>query len=133
MGVNATHDTSPYRKHSEDDVRQRDELPIPKGHTLKWIGITQEGVSSLDPAHTFIFLIGLYQTPVIYDSSGMVHLVAKHRVPHHATWVCVLDTNLLERRAGKDESYWPVGITGSTFMCLILKVSSARFLLLVFN
>lgn len=26
MGVNATHDTSPYRKHSEDDVRQRDEL-----------------------------------------------------------------------------------------------------------
>jgi chromosome transmission fidelity protein 4 len=39
-----------------------------------------------------------------------------------ATWARIMDTNLLERREGKDESYWPIGITGSTFMCLILKV-----------
>lgn len=47
----------------------------------------------------------------------------RFRLPFAATWTRALDTSLLERREGKQESYWPVGVAGETFMCLILKVS----------
>ena len=101
-------------------VRQRDVLPVPKGQTLKWIGLTDLGVSGII-AQTW-HLLTIHQAPVMYDTTGCVHILTKYRVPHHASWARVMDTNLLERRQGKDESYWPIGVTESTLVCVILKV-----------
>lgn len=62
----------------------------------------------------------------MYDSSGVLHLMPRFRIPLSATWMRVLDTNKLERREGKHESYWPVGLAGEAFMCLILKGRQAH-------
>ena len=111
-------------------MRQTGLLPLMKGHLLKWIGATEEGVCCSYPKCPFHAIDIFFQAPAIYDSAGWVHILTKFRIPLGATWARVLDTNLLERREGKDESYWPVGITGSAFMCLILKVRS-HYLFLV--
>jgi chromosome transmission fidelity protein 4 len=52
-------------------------------------------------------------------------MLDRFRQPTQARWVPLLDTNTLARKEGKDESYWPVGVTGNKFMCLILKVFHA--------
>ena len=75
----------------------------------------------------FIYLVHSYSTltvikaPAVYDSAGVVYLMPRFRIPLRGTWLRILDTNKLERKQGKDESYWPVGLSESTFMCLILK------------
>lgn len=82
---------------------QDGQLPLPKGKTLKWIGISQEGA------------------PAIYDSTGVLFVLDRFRRPRQGRWVPLLDTNTLARRVGKEETYWPIGLSGTTFMCLILK------------
>ena len=67
------------------------------------------------------------QAPVIYDSLGVLHALPRFRLPFAATWMRLLDTSTLERREGKQESYWPVGVSGDIFMCLILKVKIIRY------
>jgi hypothetical protein len=56
-----------------------------------------------------------------------MHVMINHRRPNRAAWARLMDTNALERKQGKDESYWPVGLNQDTFMCLILKVCSLIF------
>ncbi|VDC03593.1 unnamed protein product [Peniophora sp. CBMAI 1063] len=84
-------------------VLQTRKLPIRKGKTLKWIGISEEGA------------------PLAYDSAGVMYMMPRFRIPLRGTWVRMLDTNKLERKIGKDETYWPIGLSSEFFHCLILK------------
>ncbi len=63
----------------------------------------------------------------MYDSAGILSVLDRFRRPTQGRWVPALDTNTMERRKGKEESYWPIGLSSTTFMCLILKVIAAPF------
>ena len=55
----------------------------------------------------------------MFDSNGLLSILDRFA----ARWVPLLDTNTLERRVDKEETYWPVGITNTQMICIILKVS----------
>lgn len=64
----------------------------------------------------------LLKVPAIYDSKGVLSILDRFRRPTQARWVPAVDTNLLARREGKQESYWAVGLHSGKFMAIILKV-----------
>lgn len=55
--------------------------------------------------------------PYSYDSSGVLRTLSLGISP---SWIPMLDTRPM--RAGKQDHYWPVGIMGNNFMCVICKV-----------
>jgi len=59
------------------------------------------------------------------DSRGILSVLDRFRRPGQGRWVPALDTNLLARKQGKDESYWPVGIVDEHYMAVIVKVRRA--------
>lgn len=63
------------------------------------------------------------QIPAIYTSAGLLSVLDRSRRPRQARWVPALDTSLLPLRAGKTESYWPIGVTESHLHVIILKGS----------
>ncbi|WWC59498.1 uncharacterized protein I303_102054 [Kwoniella dejecticola CBS 10117] len=86
------------------EILQEGRVPLPKKVTLKWLGFTSDGV------------------PAMYDSAGLLSTLDRYRRPGQARWIPLLDTTSL-RKEGRQESYWPVGVTSSHFSCIILKGS----------
>ena len=44
----------------------------------------------------------------------------RYRVPLSATWMRILDTGRIKQGSSSGKSYWPVGVMGDMFFCLIL-------------
>ncbi|KAL8281253.1 hypothetical protein RQP46_006287 [Phenoliferia psychrophenolica] len=82
---------------------QRGKIPIRKGATLSWIGFSDE------------------QIPAIYDSTGVLSLLDLSRHPNQGKWLVALEMHDMARREGKDETYWPIGVTEKHVNAIILK------------
>ena len=67
------------------------------------------------------------QAPVIYDSSERLMILEHFRFTSQGSWAVLLDATKLERRVGKDESYWPTGVSRDAMMCIILKVCTIDY------
>ena len=86
------------------ELVQEGRIPLPRKVTLTWVGFTAEG------------------SPAIYDSTGLLSILDRFRRHSQARWVPVLDSNMLARKQGRSEAYWPVGVTSTQLTCVILKV-----------
>ncbi|GAA5892198.1 hypothetical protein JCM8208_001474 [Rhodotorula glutinis] len=82
---------------------QQGKVPLAHGTSLAWIGFSNDGI------------------PVMYDSDGVLSILDRSRRPRQARWVPALDTQSLARREGKQETYWPVGVTEQQLHVVILK------------
>ncbi|GAA5971259.1 hypothetical protein JCM11641_008285 [Rhodosporidiobolus odoratus] len=85
------------------EVVQQGRVPLVGGATLKWIGFTEENI------------------PVMFDSNGLFSVLDRSRRPRQGRWLPTLDTTSLDRREGKQEWYWPVGLTEQQAHVVILK------------
>ena len=92
-----------YHTFREETVQDNDVLPLPSETTLRSLFFNDAG------------------HPFIYNSNGLLSVLSKWKLPGQAQWIPVLDTNLLARRVGKDENYWPIGVVDQKFHCVILK------------
>lgn len=72
----------------------------------------------------------LSQAPAVYDSAGLLHVMANFRRPNSGSWARMLDTNATDRRQGdafRQESYWPIGASQEMFSCIVVKVCHVGF------
>ncbi|KAK3897399.1 Minichromosome loss protein 1 [Staphylotrichum tortipilum] len=89
-----------------DEICQNeDTVALPDGATVKSVFFSDNG------------------DPCIYDSTGTLLTLLHWRQPSRASWVPLLDTNLLPRLASgrKHETYFPIAVADNKFHCIILK------------
>ena len=110
----------------------RDTLPLSPGATLQWLGFAADNgsvrarVRAPTPRPKPIVLRlatvgGLAQAPITYDSSGVLRVLVMN---WDGAWVPVLDVNRLPGKDKREESYWPVGVSESEFICVVCKVGA---------
>ncbi|TPX47127.1 hypothetical protein SeMB42_g03443 [Synchytrium endobioticum] len=67
---------------------------------LEWIGFSEAGL------------------PATYDSVGILRMLD---ISDDLDWIPFLDTRISKSLTKTDESYWPIGVTDTNLLCVILK------------
>ncbi|KAK3387154.1 WD40-repeat-containing domain protein [Podospora didyma] len=89
-----------------DEICQNEDIvALPGGTTVKSVFFSDSG------------------DPCIYDSTGTLLTLLHWRQPSRASWIPLLDTNLMARLASgrKHETYFPIAVADNKFHCIILK------------